>query len=1672
MLCAPPVLHGVAYGGETLPGEWVRFLVIADPPPTNTTYTYQWYRGSDRQPILDATMPTLDAFTNTFETYYCVVSTTCTDGSTVSTTSTPGYLWQRSVCDFPGVQISQSVNDVSDAPNNLVVFTAYDDWPGVTFQWYRGETGDTRITMTSDAGAPNRLTVSRPDQRPYPYWVRASIPCGAYHDSATVTFSKNGCTPILFADQPVSGTVAPGQSFTLFAAMPSVNPPVATYDWYQLGAGTPILLDSHSSSYVSSGITESTRYMVRVSNNCSSNEPAGTVDSRIATMRVECPLITGIHWPAGSADRKTGETATLQVTVDPPTSGTLTYSWYKGETGDKSIPVGNNTATLVTEPLSASATYWVWISNGLCNSDSPTIHVTLCVPPQIVPNALLHQAVYAGGSARLVQPFTGTNLTYQWYVGNTGDDTRPFGVSVDGIVVGGIYDTSKYWVKASNACDSRPSATFVVSVRQQITQQPVAAPDTIMPGQTTTLTAAGGTASATYAWYVGEQGDTSDALDAHSLTVTTPPVTATTKFWLRITSGDEHTDSDPVTVHLCDPPIVQWSAMNGSIASGTQFTLQLVPPAPGSVIDWYQGVSGDIAHSTHLYSTNVSYFQTTPLTQTTTYWARVTKGTCWSDSPTYSVNVCVPVIASNPASSMINGGASVTLSVAASPAALTYQWYTGAQGDTSHPISGATLASYTFSPSVTNSYWVRVAGTCGLSVDSTAATVTICQPPSIQSTAINGITGTSLSIAQGQAVTCSVIASGTNLTYQWYSGVNGNTSSPISGATAAQVTTSPQSAASYWVAITGTCGTFGGSTFTVSVCTTPVITTQPQSVTIFSGATATLSIAASEATSSAVTFQWYRGTSGDQSTPVGTGATFTTPALTSNTSYWVRASCGVCNPVNSQTATVSMCPIAANLPSPGDVSIALGQSATLATYSGAGNTYQWYFGASGNTSQTAPCASASCTFAPSVTTSYWCRVQNGTCVSSTPSGTISVCIPTITSHPQSIMINPSTSTTLTVAANTSGLTYQWYIGASGTTTSPIAGQTSSTLTISPSSATNYWVRVTGSCGQSVNSNTAAVTICQPPSISGPAPSQSIVRGQSTALLVTGSGTNMTYQWYIGPAGNVAGSVAIGTGTQSITVSPQDTTTYWARVTGTCGTANSTAGVVNVCASPVITSQPQSVSVFSGTTATLSVASSEATSTPVTYQWYRGSAGDTSAPAGTGASFVTPALTTPADYWVRLACGVCSPVDSQTATVSICPYPASLASPGTFNIALGQTAHLATVTGNSYTWYIGASGNTTQSFSVAPSIDVSPSTLTSYWCRVQNGTCVSSTATATVNPCVPTFTQHPASITIAPGSSTTLTSSANTAGVTYRWYTGATGNTASPVTNGTNATLTVTPGATTSYWVRATGSCGVTTDSTTATVTLCQPPAITAQPQNANGINAGYTTYLAVSATGSNLTYQWYYGDSGDTSSPVNGATGAAYSVPIYTTSKMWVRVSGQCGSVNSTMAWASVNPVITAQPQPSLTVGYNATATITIAVSGAYLHFAWKWDNGTPIAGAADSATLITPSITSYANLYCQVTSGAAIVTSYQTELRVCYDGPWINSLTKYPGYAYISAGNVYDYQWYQGARGDTSHPSQSGSPALVVSPPSATQYWCRVYSSSTGTGPTCYADSDVITMP
>ena len=93
-------------------------------------------------------------------------------------------------------------------------------------------------------------------------------------------------------------------------------------------------------------------------------------------------------------------------------------------------------------------------------------------------------------------------------------------------------------------------------------------------------------------------------------------------------------------------------------------------------------------------------------------------------------------------------------------------------------------------------------------------------------------------------------------------------------------------------------------------------------------------------------------------------------------------------------------------------------------------------------------------------------------------GTSGGAAPTITAQPANVTIPNSERTQLKVTATGTGtLTYQWYQGQSGITTTPVAGATTPTITTPALSATtSYWVRITDGNGVVTNSPTVTVTV--------------------------------------------------------------------------------------------------------------------------------------------------------------------------------------------------------------------------------------------------------------------------------------------------------------------------------------------------------------------------------------------------------------------------------------------------------------------------------------------------------------------------------------------------------------------------------------------------------------------
>lgn len=247
-----------------------------------------------------------------------------------------------------------------------------------------------------------------------------------------------------------------------------------------------------------------------------------------------------------------------------------------------------------------------------------------------------------------------------------------------------------------------------------------------------------GTSPFTYQWYRGTSGDTSSPVGANSNKYTTPPITSTSNFWVRVTSQcgqlvSVNSATITVTPEACNAPVITTQPASQRVPPGT--SVKLTVGASGTTpltYRWYQGnVVGD---ETTPVGTSSNEFTTPPLQQTTSYWVKITNncGTAHSSLATITVGTqCVPAtITTQSGDTTVQLGTGVTLSVtAAGDAPFTYQWYEGDKDDLSKPIANATantLALPPFAAAGTFKYWVKVTNACGAASSSTIVITVPC----------------------------------------------------------------------------------------------------------------------------------------------------------------------------------------------------------------------------------------------------------------------------------------------------------------------------------------------------------------------------------------------------------------------------------------------------------------------------------------------------------------------------------------------------------------------------------------------------------------------------------------------------------------------------------------------------------------------------------------------------------------------------------------------------------------------------------------------------------------------------------------------------------------------------------------------------------------------------------
>ena len=196
----------------------------------------------------------------------------------------------------------------------------------------------------------------------------------------------------------------------------------------------------------------------------------------------------------------------------------------------------------------------------------------------------------------------------------------------------------------------------------------------------------------------------------------------------------------------------------------------------------------------------------------------------------------------------------------------------------------------------------------------------------------------------------------------------------------------------------------------------------------------------------------------------------------------------------------------------------------------------------------------------------------------------------------------------------------------------------------------------------------------PPTVSTAPASVTVNQGQSTTLSVSVAGTEpFTYQWR---RNGVAIEGATGASLALSAVQAAAAGSYTVTITNAAGSVTSAAGVLTVNTAPVITQQPRSVAVLSGSPATLSVAASGSSS--FTYQWRKYGVAISGA---TGASLALAGSAGDAgnyDVQVSNSLGTATSAVAQVSVASAASAPVITLQPASRAVAVGGAVSMEAV----------------------------------------------------------------------------------------------------------------------------------------------------------------------------------------------------------------------------------------------------------------------------------------------------------------------------------------------------------------------------------------------------------
>ncbi len=1339
---APPAAPAVASNSVSVcMGSTAK--LIATPPPGDTVYWFTAPTGGVSIAKGDTLItPALDSS----KTYYAGAGNP-TGCSSISRTSV-----SVSVVTPPTAPTVTPASDTICAGGS-VQLVASSKTTGVQFYWFNSVTS----TDTLFTGATYTTPVIDSSAT---YYVAASAGAcsSSTRTSAMVVVNPRPVAPTVTVN-PASGTINSGSTVSMTATSSTPN---TSFNWYTVSTGgSPVYTGA---SYTTPALTNTVTYYVESEGNngggCSSATRTAVTITVVPAINVTCGLATSQTNAAnglcvgcslsnaGSAvDLDTTTYSTLNVTaglLGANISQTLIFPEVSQPGDSVYIELGTGSTLLSAGVLSAIQ---VSSANGATsNNDAQTLQssavkvnllaggskalisfapsasydrVTVTVSSGIVSALTAVNIYYASdmvsqpivtstnpsicaGTKATLSATSSPNAKVEWFSSSTGGTPIGYG---DTLVTPALTSTTTYYAEAlrkSDSCANTNRVPVTVNVLAA-PAVPVALnnPDTICSGSTAILQAQSAS-GITINWYSASTGGT---LLYTGNVYTTPALTANTSYFASASNGTcSSVTRDSVAVIVGQSPAVPVVLPSDTgICAGIPVTLNVSQPQSGVVYNWYTVLSG----GTPVY-TGTS-FTTPTLTASVTYYVEAVNAAskCSAPSARTAVTIIVTPVPTAPsvAASTIAvcSGQPATAAVSNPVSGMVYQWYDAATAG----ILLYTGPTYTVS-AVSSSTTLYVQATSASGCSSSARTAVVITADSTP--AVPQVVASNVAICSGAMAMFTVASPQAGVTYNWYGTPTGG--SPL--ATGTTYTTLPLTAsATYYLEADNASGCSASSSRTVvnanvtSAPAAPIVALSP--VTICSGGMASLSV---QNPQGGIVYDWYDAATGG--TQLAQGSSFTTPALTTGTTYYVAAVNGLLSCASSSRTADSVA-IGSQPSTPTLVSSAVvvcsGGTATLQVSSPQpGINYNWYT----STTSTTPVYIGTAYSIPDDTTSATYYVQGSTsggCTSaSEASGSVSVNAapgnPTVAVPDLTVCTN--TSATFAISNPVAGYTYSWYASPAGSAGG--AALAVGTVFTTPALSVNetYYVGAstsTSCTSQSLTTVEAIVTnnLSAPTLVSG---TTGTCSGQSAVLAVSNPIGGIIYNWYSASTG---GSL-IYTGPSYTIANPTASDTLYVDASassGTCSSATRTEAILTVNSVPAApTLVTSGATVCSGGNTTLQVAN------PVsgyTYNWYTSASGGT--PVYTGDVYNLTDVTKSTEYYVSSDDNGCNSANRTPVTVDLSAAASmptvTAASSGVCPGDDDVLTATSTTSGAVFTWYTIASGGTAvatgSSFTTGPLI---------------------------------------------------------------------------------------------------------------------------------------------------------------------------------------------------------------------------------------------------------------------------------------------------------------------------------------------------------------------------------